>query len=77
MIRTIEDGFEYQARQIFEGMLQEYEEDQKDRYELRACAQTFAVWLQGKQNYLGAAFYDAVDAYMGIEETTEGYNVEQ
>ena len=44
-IRTIESDFEYQAKQVFDDMLEEYKEQQKQRKKDEYEIQTFADWL--------------------------------
>jgi len=44
-IRTIEDNFEYQAKEVFSDMLDDYKEEQKQREECEDPIQTFAEWL--------------------------------
>ena len=73
-IRTIESDFEYQAKQVFHDMLEEYKEDQKQNKKHEEEIQTFADWLWDNRSYFGDQMLTRLDEYVGIEELTESYN---
>jgi hypothetical protein len=74
-VRTQEDGFEYQAKEIFEEMEQDYKDEQEQRKEDGEDIQTFAEWLWKNTDDLGKIFYDRFDQWCGIDESTEEFNV--
>ena len=73
-IRTIESNFEYQAKQVFNDMLEEYKEEQKYREKREYEIHTFAEWLWDNKAYFGEQMFTRLDEYVGIEEFTEDYN---
>lgn len=68
-IRTIEDGFEYQAKSIFENLHEDYKAEM--RGELDDDIITFADWLWNNRESLGGAFFERVDEYCGVDELVE------
>ena len=73
-IRTIEDNFEYQAKEVFSDMLDDYKEEQKQREECEDPIQTFAEWLWDNRTEFGEKMYNKFDEYAGIDESTEDLN---
>ena len=73
-IRTIESDFEYQAKQTFDNMLEEYKEEQKKRKKDEDEIQTFTKWLWDNKAYFGEQMFTRLDEYVGIEEFTKDYN---
>ena len=61
-VRTQEDGFEYQAKGIFEEMEQDYKDEQEQRKEDGEDIQTFAEWLWKNTDDLGKIFYARKDS---------------
>ncbi len=73
-IRTLEDGFEYQAKCLFKEMEQDYKDEQEQRKGDGEEIQTFAEWLLKNTDELGSLFYDRFDQWCGMEESTEDLN---
>jgi hypothetical protein len=73
-IRTIEDNFEYQAKEVFNDMLEDYTCEQKERKECDEEIQTFAEWLWENRTEFGEKMYNRFDEYAGIDEETENLN---
>ena len=73
-IRTIESDFEHQSESIFESMLEDYREEQKNRKDDEDEVETFADWLWVNRADLGEAFYNRFNEYAGIDESTKKYN---
>lgn len=76
-IRTIEDNFEYQVKSVFNDMLEDYKQDQKERKEYGDDVQTFAEWLWDNRTEFGEKVYNRYDEYAGIEESTQDLNSAQ
>lgn len=75
-VRTIEDNFEYQAKEVFTDMLEDYQEEQKNRKSNGDNIQTFAEWLWNNRAEFGEKMYNRFDEYAGIDESTEYLNYE-
>jgi hypothetical protein len=75
-VRTTEDNFEYQAKEVFADMLDDYKDAQKRRKEYKMPIQTFAEWLWDNRTEFGEKMYDRFDEYIGIDESTEDLNYE-
>ena len=75
-IRTIEDNFDYQAKEVFNDMLDDYKLDQKQRKDDDDIIQTFAEWLWHNRTEFGEKMYNRFDEYAGIDESTEELNFE-
>ena len=73
-IRTIEDNFEYQAKEVFNDMLDDYNYEQKERKADGDEIQTFAEWLWNNRTEFGEKMYNRFDEYAGIDESTEDLN---
>ena len=73
-IRTIEDDFEYQTKEVFNDMLEDYQYEQKERKDDGDEIQTFAEWLWDNIAEFGKKMYDRFDEYAGIDESTEDLN---
>lgn len=73
-IRTIEDNFDYQAEKVFEDMLDDYKDEQRQRKKDADTVQTFAEWLWDNRTEFGEKIYNRLDEYLGIDESTEKYN---
>ena len=73
-VRTIEDNFDYQAKEVFEDMLDDYKEEQRQRKEDGDSVQSFAEWLWDNRADFGEKMYNRFDEYTGIDESTEQYN---
>ena len=74
MIRTIEDNFDYQAKQIFQSMKEDYKCDQEDRINNGEEIETFSEWLWKNLSTLGKLFYEKLDLYTDIDEFTQEFN---
>lgn len=73
---TIEDGFEYQAEQIFESMRDDYIQECKDRKADGLTILPFSEWLWNNSEDLGKLFYERLDSWCGIDQMTGKYNEE-
>ena len=73
-ITTIEHGFEYQAEQIFESMLEDYNHEMVTRKVNEEPVYTFRAWLWNERETLGGLFYERLDEWCGIDQMTEKYN---
>lgn len=73
-VRTIEEDFESQAKDIFSEMEQDYKDEQEQRKEDGEEIQTFAEWLWENTNDLGRLFYERLDSWCGIDDFTEDLN---
>lgn len=73
-IRTVEDSFEHQTKGVFNDMLDDYIEEQKQRKEDEDLVQTFAEWLWGNRTEFGEKMYNRFDEYTGLDESTEDLN---
>lgn len=73
-VRTIEDNFEYQAKEVFNDMLEDYQDEQNERKADGDEIQTFAEWLWRNREEFGEKMYNRFDEYAGIEESTEELN---
>lgn len=75
-IRTIEDNFEYQAKEVFNSMVDDYQEEQRQRKSDGDSVMTFAEWLWENRSEFGELIYNRFDEYAGIDESTEDLNYE-
>lgn len=75
-IRTIEDDFEYQVKEVFKDMQEDYISEQQDQEENGEDVKTFAEWLWENRADFGERMYERFDEYAGIEESTEDLNFE-
>jgi len=73
-ITTINDTFEYQIKQIFESMKDDYELEMAEKDVNNEPLDTFSNWLWNNKDDLGTKFYDRIDEYLGIDEFTKKYN---
>jgi len=73
-ITTINDTFEYQIKQIFESMKDDYELEMAEKDVNNEPLDTFSYWLWNNKDDLGTKFYDRIDEYLGIDEFTKKYN---
>jgi len=73
-VRTIEDNFEYQAKKVFNDMLDDYNDEQNERKADGDEIQTFAEWLLNNRTEFGEKMYNRFDEYAGIDESTEDLN---
>ena len=70
-IRTIEHDFEYQVKDVFSKMADDYKSDQKDREQNDRDPQSFEDWLWQNREAFGAAMYDQVDEWCGLQSLIE------
>lgn len=73
-IRTIEDNFDYQAKEVFNDMLEDYQAEQNERKTDGDEIQTFAEWLWNNRTEFGEKMYNRFDEYSNIDESTEDLN---
>ena len=73
-VRTIEDNFEYQAKEVFNDMLEDYQDEQNERKADGDDIETFAEWLWRNREEFGEKMYNRFDEYAGIDESTENLN---
>lgn len=73
-VRTIEENFEYQAKDMFAEMEQDYKDEQEQRKEDGEEIQTFAEWLWKNTDDLGRLFYERLDSWCAIDDFTEDLN---
>ena len=71
-IRTIEDDFEYQLKEVFKDMLKDYNDEQNDRKSCGDEVQVFSEWLWSNREEFGEKVYNRFDEYADIEESTNG-----
>ena len=72
--RTIEDNFEYQVKEVFNDMLNDYNDEQNELKADGEDVQTFAEWLWNNKTEFGKNMYNRFDEYTNINESTEGLN---
>ena len=63
--RTIEEGFEYQVKEILQSIFDDYRENDDVRLD------SFDDWLWENKEILGEYFYEKIDSYKGIVEAIE------
>ena len=73
-VRKIEDNFEYQAKEVFSDMLEDYQDEQNERKADGDETQTFAEWLWNNRAEFGEKMYNRFDEYAGIDVSTEDIN---
>ena len=73
-IRTVEDDFEYQVKNVFQDMLEDYTDEQNERKEYNDPIESFADWLWSNSEDFGEKILNRFDEYTGIEESTENLN---
>ena len=67
-IRTIEDNFDYQAKEILQKIWDDYNED---------CNLTdvnFESWLWENKEIIGEYFFERVDEYQGMSDIIQELN---
>ena len=65
-IRTVEDGFEHQAKQVLKSMKSDFEalsDEEKEK--------GFLNYVWSNLQDMGELFYSAIDEYCGIEELVQ------
>lgn len=73
---TIEDGFEYRMTQILKEMRPQYAEEMEERKINGESVDTFSNWLWNERDDLGARVFEDIEAYAGMDEITDSFNVE-
>lgn len=67
-IRTIEDNFDYQTREIFKRIQKDY------AYEITQSGMIFSDWLWQNRKILGEYFYEKVEEYEGVGNVVNELN---
>lgn len=74
--RTIEDGFDYQMKNIFQEMSDDYVLDQEEKVSNNEQTETFAEWLWKNRESFGEKVYDTYHQYADIDDSTQNLNYE-
>jgi len=73
-IRTQEENFEFQMKQVFQEMREEYSEEQRNNLENDEKVETFSDWLWKNSKDFGEKVFTRFDEWCGLDEFTEDLN---